>query len=74
MKKELFDEVLESVREGGAILRGEMEPSRRFTFEEPWVVEQHPEAVFEAIGGPLEKAPNPALQGAGAAPRRDSRH
>lgn len=35
MKKELFDELLESVREGGAILRGEREPSRRFTFEEP---------------------------------------
>ena len=35
MKKELFDELLESVREGGEILRGEREPSRRFTFEEP---------------------------------------
>jgi len=35
MKKELFDELLESVREGGAILRGEQEPSRRFTMEEP---------------------------------------
>ncbi len=35
MKKELFDELLESVREGGAILRGEQEPSRRVTFEEP---------------------------------------
>jgi hypothetical protein len=35
MKKELFDELLESVREGGAILRGEREPARRFTFEEP---------------------------------------
>lgn len=35
MKKELFDELLESVREGGAILRGELEPSRRFTMEEP---------------------------------------
>jgi putative transcriptional regulator len=35
MKKELFDELLESVREGGAILRGEREPSRRFAFEEP---------------------------------------
>jgi putative transcriptional regulator len=35
MKKELFDELLESVREGGAILRGEREPSRRFTFEVP---------------------------------------
>lgn len=30
MKKELFDELLESVREGGQILRGEREPSRVF--------------------------------------------
>jgi putative transcriptional regulator len=35
MKKELFDELLESVREGGAILRGEREPARAFFFEEP---------------------------------------
>ena len=35
MKKELFDELLESVREGGAILRGEREPSRVFHFAEP---------------------------------------
>jgi putative transcriptional regulator len=100
MKKELFDELLESVREGGAILRGEREPSRAFRFEEPdvrnlrekhglsqpkfaalmgisvgtlrnWeqgrrkpegsarvllrVVARHPEAVFEAVGGSLEK-------------------
>jgi len=34
MKPELFEELLESVREGGAILRGEHEPSRKFTFEE----------------------------------------
>jgi putative transcriptional regulator len=34
MKKELFDELLESVREGGAILRGEKEPSRTFHFED----------------------------------------
>jgi putative transcriptional regulator len=33
MKKELFDELLESVREGGAILRGERAPSRIFRFE-----------------------------------------
>jgi putative transcriptional regulator len=119
MKKELFDELLESVREGGAILRGEMEPSRRFTMEEPdvrglrekhglsqpkfaalmgisvatlrnweqgrrkpegsarvllWVVERHPESVFETVGGALEKAQNPALQGVGAASRRVARH
>ena len=35
MKKELFDELVESVREGGAILRGEQAPSRAFSFEEP---------------------------------------
>jgi putative transcriptional regulator len=35
MKKELFDELLQSVREGGEILRGEREPSRSFHFEEP---------------------------------------
>jgi putative transcriptional regulator len=35
MKKELFDELLESVREGGAILRGERQPSRVTRFEEP---------------------------------------
>lgn len=34
MKKELFDELLESVREGGAILRGEREPARSFRFED----------------------------------------
>lgn len=35
MKDELFDELLESVREGGAILRGEGVPSRSFSFEGP---------------------------------------
>jgi putative transcriptional regulator len=30
MKNELFNELMESVRQGGAILRGEMEPSRTF--------------------------------------------
>jgi len=34
MKAELFQELLESVREAGAILRGEKEPSRAFSFEE----------------------------------------
>jgi len=37
MEKEVFDELLESMREGGAILRGEREPSRRFIIEEPEV-------------------------------------
>ena len=35
MKDELFDELIESVREGGAILRGEKAPSRSFTVEKP---------------------------------------
>ena len=35
MKKELFDELLASVREGGAILRGERPPSRSTHFDEP---------------------------------------
>jgi hypothetical protein len=34
MKKELFDELLESVREGGAILRGERDSARVTSFEE----------------------------------------
>ena len=35
MNDELFAELLESVREGGAILRGEMAPSRTFTIDSP---------------------------------------
>lgn len=35
MKKALFEELLESVREGGAILRNELEPARAFVFDEP---------------------------------------
>ena len=35
MNDELFDELLESVREGGAILRGEKSPSRSFSVEVP---------------------------------------
>jgi putative transcriptional regulator len=32
MKKELFDELLESVKQGAAIMKGAMEPSRVFHF------------------------------------------
>lgn len=32
MKKELFEELFESVKQGGAILRGKMKPSRTFEF------------------------------------------
>ncbi len=35
MKDELFTELLESVREGGSILRGEKEPARTFVVEGP---------------------------------------
>jgi putative transcriptional regulator len=35
MKKELFDELLESVREGGAIVRGVKEPSRSWVIDDP---------------------------------------
>jgi len=35
VKKELFEELLDSVREGGAILRGELEPARTFPLNEP---------------------------------------
>lgn len=33
MKKELFDELLKSVKQGGAILRREKKPGREFSFE-----------------------------------------
>ena len=33
MKKQLFDELIESVREAGKIHRGERAPARRFVFE-----------------------------------------
>lgn len=32
MKKEMFDELIESIKEGGAIMRGEKQPSRSFHF------------------------------------------
>ncbi len=35
MKKELFDELLESVREAKAIMHGEKQPSRVFVYDEP---------------------------------------
>jgi putative transcriptional regulator len=35
MNDDLFNELLESVREGGAILRGEHTPARKFIFEAP---------------------------------------
>jgi len=35
MKEQLFEELLESVKQGGAIIRGEMKPSRVFEFGLP---------------------------------------
>jgi putative transcriptional regulator len=35
MKDELFNELVESVREGGAILRGQTKPSRAFVVDGP---------------------------------------
>jgi putative transcriptional regulator len=35
MKDEMFNELLESVREGGSILRGEKDPARTFRMEKP---------------------------------------
>jgi putative transcriptional regulator len=35
MKEELFEDLLESVKQGGAILRGEMKPGRSFEFDSP---------------------------------------
>ena len=35
MNDELFTELLQSVRKGGAIIRGEKEPSRKFVVEAP---------------------------------------
>jgi len=35
MREDLFEELLESVRQGGQILRGERRPSRVFTAAEP---------------------------------------
>ena len=34
MKKELFEELLASVKQGAAIIKGKMEPSRTFKFPE----------------------------------------
>ena len=54
MKKELFDDLLEGVREGGQILRGERAPARAFAREEH-DVEKHPEAVFDVVLSGVEK-------------------
>ena len=35
MNDELFNELVQSVREGGAVLRGDKKPARSFSIEEP---------------------------------------
>ncbi len=35
MTKELFAELVESIKEGGKILRGRVKPKRAFKFNEP---------------------------------------
>jgi putative transcriptional regulator len=45
MKKDMFEELMESVREGGRILRGEARASRTFEVREPDVA-----AVREGYG------------------------
>ena len=34
MEKKLFDELVEAIKQGGAILRGEIPPAREFTADE----------------------------------------
>ena len=64
MKDDLFAELLESVRQGGAILRGDLKPSRLFRFDEPDV-----RAVREGYG--LSQSKFAALMGISAATLRN---
>ncbi len=34
MEKKMFDQLMESIRQGKAIMAGELEPSRRFKIDE----------------------------------------
>ena len=56
MKEELFNELVASVREGGAILKGEQDASRAFSVEDPDVA-----AIREEYG--LSQAKFAALLG-----------
>jgi len=64
MKDELFAELLESVRQGGAILRGDQKPSRTVRVDEPDV-----RAVREGYG--LSQSKFAALMGISAATLRN---
>ena len=59
MKEALFDELLESVREGGAVLRGERQAARSFRYEGPLLIEirEHGERVWH-ISEALERLPD----------------
>lgn len=46
MRKDSFEQLLESVREGGAILRGEVEPSRTFQYPAASNKRRSPEKSF----------------------------
>ncbi len=60
MRPDLFEELLESVREGGAILRGETAPSLSLE------VESNTGAVFKVVGG----MPSPRKEALQLKPRR----
>lgn len=64
MKDKLFAELLESVRQGGAILRGKRRPSRALRFKEPDV-----RALRESYG--LSQAKFAALMGISAGTLRN---
>lgn len=49
MSNERFEQLLESVREGGAILRGKVEPSRAFVYKTPRTVRSNPAKTTFAI-------------------------
>jgi hypothetical protein len=55
MDEKLFAELVESVKEGGAIMRGEMEPSREWYFETPNAADNHSNSQ------PLQKSNEPKL-------------
>jgi len=50
MKNELFEELMNSIKEGGAIVRGDTKPSRRYNFNEPDV-----QAIRQQYGLTQEK-------------------
>ncbi|HVO74578.1 MAG TPA: NadS family protein [Ignavibacteriaceae bacterium] len=45
MRDELFEELKESIKEGGKILKGKKKPGREFSFENP-----NPKQIRESLG------------------------